>query len=294
METPINLLPTFLELAESLNISHTAKKLKISQPAVSRQLQALEQNLGVSLFLRQSRGLTLTIAGNQLKSQLQEPMDIMYNCLNMLRSNTTVIAGNIVMGSLTEVGKRQLMPLLIAFAEIHKGITLDIRLMSGRLIPQAVKEGQLGLGVIAGKPKDSSLKVHHLFYERIVALTSSKNRVNLDIDKAPQFAANSSQDPLLLSFLRKHFQKKLLPSPKIMISVNSHRSMLEALEGTSLYAVMPIQSAEEHINKGTLRLASRYELKNEVYLIHRKGDFLERRYEELVEFLLQKTKNLRI
>ena len=79
-----------------------------------------------------------------------------------------------------------------------------------------------------------------------------------------------------------------------MISVNSHRSMLEALEGTSLYAVMPIQSAEEHINKGTLRLASRYELKNEVYLVHRKGDFLERRYEELVEFLLQKTKNLRI
>jgi DNA-binding transcriptional LysR family regulator len=294
MEIPINLLPTFLELTESLNISHTAKKLKISQPAVSRQLQALEQNLGVSLFLRQSRGLTLTIAGNQLKSELQEPMDIMYNCLNMLRSNTTVIAGNIVMGSLTEVGKRQLMPLLIAFAEIHKGISLDIRLMSGRLIPQAVKDGQLGLGVIAGKPKDSSLKVHHLFSERIVALTSSKNRVNLDDHKAPQFAANSSQDPLLLSFLSKHFQKILLPSPKIMISVNSHRSMLEALESTSLYAVMPIQSAEEHINKGTLRLASKCELKNEVYLVHRKGDFLERRYQELVEFLLQKTKNLRI
>jgi DNA-binding transcriptional LysR family regulator len=290
LEIPIHLLPVFLELAESLNISRTAKKLRISQPAVSRQLQSLEQNLGVTLFLRQSRGMSLTLSGKQLKSQIQEPFDSMCEHLIRLRKETASISGTIVFGSLTEIGKRLFMPLLLEFAGQHKGISLDVRLMSERFIPQGLIEGQLGLGLLTSRPKEDSLKVHHLFSERIVVLTSAKNKIDLEQNKSPQFVANSSQDLLLQTSFRKLFQRTQTLKPDIIVSVNDHQSMLHAVEKMSLYAVMPILSAQELLDSGKLRLASKKELKNEIYLAVRKNQFLEKKYQEVIHFLVEKTK----
>ena len=182
------------------------------------------------------------------------------------------------------------MPLLLEFAGLHKGISLDVRLMSERLIPQGLLEGQLGLGLVTSKPKDESLKVHHLFSERIVVLTSAKNKVDLEQNKSPQFVANSSQDLLLQAFYRKHFQKTPSAKPQISISVNDHQSMLHAVEKMSLYAVMPILSAQELLDSGKLRLASKKELKNELYLAVRQNQFLEKRYQEVIQFLVERTK----
>src|SRR5436190_20267994 len=53
----------FVTVAEELNISRASARLRISQPAVSRQLRDLEQELGVELFRREKSGLKLTPAG---------------------------------------------------------------------------------------------------------------------------------------------------------------------------------------------------------------------------------------
>src|SRR5438552_14557529 len=53
----------FVTAAEELNISRASARLRISQPAVSRQLRDLEAELGVKLFTREKRGLALTPAG---------------------------------------------------------------------------------------------------------------------------------------------------------------------------------------------------------------------------------------
>src|SRR5438552_15354615 len=64
----------FVTAAEELNISRASARLRVSQPAVSRQIHDLEEELGVALFMRKKSGLSLTQAG---ESYLAHSRDIL-------------------------------------------------------------------------------------------------------------------------------------------------------------------------------------------------------------------------
>ena len=64
-------LTTFLAAAEDLNFTQAARRLHLSQPAVSQQIKELEEDLGVILFERRGRGLLLTPAGDRLRALAQ-------------------------------------------------------------------------------------------------------------------------------------------------------------------------------------------------------------------------------
>lgn len=60
MESTLSLYKIFYTVANTQNISRASRELYISQPAISKAIQKLEQSLGVTLFYRNSRGVTLT------------------------------------------------------------------------------------------------------------------------------------------------------------------------------------------------------------------------------------------
>ena len=59
-------LEYFMHVANTLNITHAAARAHVSQPALSRQIKLLEQELGTTLFQRNARGVALTVAGQRL------------------------------------------------------------------------------------------------------------------------------------------------------------------------------------------------------------------------------------
>ena len=292
MDMALHLIPMFLELAENLNISHTAQRLGLSQPAVSRQLRSLEKSLGVSLFLRQSRGLALTPAGRQLKRELQPALESIRESLATSRQTSSSIEGAIVFGSLAELGQRVFVPLLLEFASLHSGVTLDVRLMTERDIARDVAEGVVGLGIATRIPTGESLRAHRVLTERVVALTGVSNKRNLEDHPHPQYVGYRHHDPLLLSFLRSlPGEERRLPT-RISIAVNSHVSMIDAIEATSFYAVLPLRSAAAAIASGRVRLASEHELRNDVFLVLPDHEFQERRYIEVTKFLARRTREI--
>ena len=66
MDNNLNLYHIFYTVANNKNISGAAKELYISQPAISKAIAKLESNLNTKLFMRSSRGVTLTSEGNIL------------------------------------------------------------------------------------------------------------------------------------------------------------------------------------------------------------------------------------
>ncbi|WP_148874168.1 LysR family transcriptional regulator, partial [Serratia marcescens] len=70
----LDVLKTFVVVAQRLNFTHAARQLHLTQGAVSRQILGLEQRLGYPLFSRQARGLALTPQGAQLLAPVQQAL----------------------------------------------------------------------------------------------------------------------------------------------------------------------------------------------------------------------------
>ena len=79
-----------MELSKSLNFSYVAKELGISQPALSKQISALEKNLGVLLFDRSKNPIEITAAGKYFFDQAQE---LLYKEQQLYRSMEDFISG---------------------------------------------------------------------------------------------------------------------------------------------------------------------------------------------------------
>ncbi|WP_411743307.1 LysR substrate-binding domain-containing protein [Reinekea sp.] len=77
----------FVTTAQSLNITHAAETLNLTQGAISRQLSNFEQELGVTLFHRQARGLALTSAGRQLLPEISQALQRIQHSIDQLATN---------------------------------------------------------------------------------------------------------------------------------------------------------------------------------------------------------------
>ena len=292
MKTPLDLLPLFLELSESLNISRTAEALRLSQPAVSRQLLALEESLGVQLFHRQSRGLSLTQAGRELRTQLAPSLEAIARSLDLIQESASALKGTLSIGCLAEVGVKVFAPLLFDFKKENPQIHLDLRLLPEAEIIQKVSQGTLGLGVTTRIPQEESVRAFRVLSERIGVFCNSEMKTHLEEHSDPEFVAFRAGDPLLRHFYSSLFPKRQKQVPKVVVSVSSHQSMIEALQKFACFGVLPYRSVEDALKKKKLKEASRFRLNQEMYLIQPLHEYQERRYEVARKFLIKKCREL--
>lgn len=121
---PLTMLRVFEEVARHRSFNRAAEALNVTQGAVSRQIKQLEVYLGISLFLRTPRGLTLTAAGNALAPHLGEAFDQMERALQAvrvpnLRQRLRILAP-------PTWGTRWLSPRLRSFLKRYPDISLSI------------------------------------------------------------------------------------------------------------------------------------------------------------------------
>ena len=92
-------LTTFLAVAEKETISAAAKHLHLSQPSLSRQLMDLEKELGVTLFTRGNRKITLTEDGLLFRKRAEEIVELLEKTRSEFLSPRDTIAGNVSIGA---------------------------------------------------------------------------------------------------------------------------------------------------------------------------------------------------
>ena len=94
----IRQLEYFCAVAEEKSISAAARELHVAQPPISRQIAQLEEELGVQLFLRGSKGMSLTDAGQSLYQQTQQIFQDIRRVEDSVRSVGTGMSGRIKLG----------------------------------------------------------------------------------------------------------------------------------------------------------------------------------------------------
>lgn len=116
----------FYHVAVNGSISKAAKKLLISQPAVTWHLQNLESNLGITLFIRTKKGVKLTEEGELFFKYIKKGIENFINGENMLTNLKNLDYGVIRIGASTTVSEHVLMPYLEKFHEKYPNIDIQI------------------------------------------------------------------------------------------------------------------------------------------------------------------------
>ena len=130
MNIDFELYRIFYVVANNKNISKAANELYISQPAISKALKKLEDQLGGKLFYRNPRGVILTEEGKEFYQYIKQAMECISSAENKFTDLINLECGYIKIGSTTTLIKEFLLPYLKAFNEkypkINIGITIDV------------------------------------------------------------------------------------------------------------------------------------------------------------------------
>lgn len=92
------ILRYFLNVAKEQSFTKAAQQLHITQPTLSRQLAALEEELGVTLFARSGRNITLTEEGILFKRRALEILDLEERTLDELKGSEGIVEGTVTIG----------------------------------------------------------------------------------------------------------------------------------------------------------------------------------------------------
>ena len=151
----------FYTVAKTGNISKAAKELYISQPAISKSLQKLEESMNCELFRRSSRGVSLTEEGELLYSHVKVAFETLALGEDRLRNSIELGVGHLKIGVSSTLCKYMLLPYLKEFIKLYPHINISITCQSTNDTLKLLEENKIDVGLI-GKPE--SLKNIDFYY----------------------------------------------------------------------------------------------------------------------------------
>lgn len=148
MEQNLNLYQIFYEVASCRNFSVAAKKLYISQPAVSKSISKLEEGLNTTLFHRSSRGVTLTPEGELLFRHVDQALSSLKSGEEQLRASVSQNISHLSIGVSTTLCKYLLLPLLKPFIAENPNIKITISCQSTFDTISSLQDGSIDIGLV--------------------------------------------------------------------------------------------------------------------------------------------------
>ncbi len=203
MEHNLNLYHIFYTAAKCGNISAAANQLFISQPAISKSISRLEQNLGTTLFVRSSRGVSLTMEGQLLYRQVESAFASIRLGEEQLRKAGELGMGHLSIGVSTTLCRYVLLPYLSTFIHKNPHIRISVSCQSSFQTIRALENGDIDIGLIGeptaryGKLRFYPLReIQDIFVTTKSYLSNLKKRMH--ISQAQNQTSIFSQATLLL------------------------------------------------------------------------------------------------
>lgn len=163
----------FRAIAESGSLSAAARKLKVSQPTLSGAVQSLEADLGTTLLLRTSKGVTLTQTGRALVEAGEELFLLLARTEERIRGLESEEEGTFVLGCHESLGAYFLPTFLAEFMAAAPKIEVRLHNGSSSEVREAVLERQVEFGLIVNPLPHPDLVLLPLFQDAVAVLVSS-------------------------------------------------------------------------------------------------------------------------
>jgi len=161
-------LKVFRAVADHLSFRKAGEALYLTQPAVTLQIKALEEELGTKLFERSASGVRVTEAGKVLLQYAERMHQLADEAAGRLAALKGEAAGELVLGASTTIAQYVLPPLLADFSRAFPAIRLQVFSENTEHVAEGVATGRFGLGLIEGPPKRRDLRVQPWFDDELL------------------------------------------------------------------------------------------------------------------------------
>ncbi len=243
-------LRIFHTAAESGSFTHAAEKLGMSQSAVSRQISALEDDLGLKLFIRHARGLVLTEVGEQLFRTAHRMHWELQQVETQMSESQDVPTGPLIVTTTVGIGSTWLSSRLDEFLKLYPLIQLEIRLNDAEL-DLAMREADVAIRL--HRPNQSEMiqrklfTVHNHFYasnEYIEAYGMPTTAEQLDDHRIISFGEPVPSYLGDINYLERWGRSDSSPR-RAALKVNAIYGMLQACRAGIGIAMLPAYVTEK-------------------------------------------------
>lgn len=178
-------LRTFVAVAEAGSVTHAAKRLFLSPPAVSAHIQKLEDELQVPLFVRTSQGMEVTAQGQVLRAKAEQALQAAQNVARQAAELQSQLHGRVTFGINASPQVLRLAPIIERLQAEHQGIELALAHSATGKILASLRSDVLDIGYVFGPVTDRALVAHRLgVIDLVIAVPQRWADRTLDADWA--------------------------------------------------------------------------------------------------------------
>lgn len=218
-------LKIFVSAARLSSFAKAAEEMHLTAPAISMQMRDLEEDLGIPLFAKKGRGITLTSAGEYFLVYARRVLQSLREAEDMMAKLKGIETGSLTIG-LVSTAKYFVPQLLAEFRKDHPGIQVVIQVRNRDQLIKLLREGEIDIAVMGKPPRDLDVRAEpfanhpHAFIAAPGHPLSKQRRIpvaSLDQEEVLVREAGSGTRAVMENFFEEH---RFRPMSTIEMSSN--------------------------------------------------------------------------
>jgi len=252
-------LKVFLSVAKNLSFTKASNELYITQPAITKHIQALEKEYGLPLFNRKGSKIYLTLAGKELYDYSKQVYKLHKNLEDKLNNFRKEKIGELKLGASTTIAQYVLPPILAEFKKNYPTIKTSLLSGNSEQIAKALINEEIDLGLVEGKIKNPEIKYEIFLNDELVLVSSNKNKsvtssvINLEQFKKLPLVLRERGSGTLEVFEYALKNKKIkLSELNIVMYLGSTEAIKHYVENSDSFGFLSIRAIKKELENASL------------------------------------------
>lgn len=281
----------FYSLGKTLSFTKASLDLGIAQPAISRQIRRLEEILGVRLFIRTKHRVSFTREGRDFYQKMAPLLDRMNSDVEVLKGGNE-LEGTINIGTLAGIGEEFLLPITLKFKKNYPLIHLNIFYLKNDEISNDLLSGEIDFAFFSEFVDLEMVRTYKVFTEKCYMVTNGQNHHEFD-PLHSNFISYKSNDPLLISYMKKYYPAINKDSSDSVFTVNSISALVKTLSKFDYYSVLAEHIIKKGIKRNKLKKVNpKCYISSDIYFSYLDQEFMPKRQVHFKDFFLSEIKNI--
>ncbi|GIM44864.1 LysR family transcriptional regulator [Collibacillus ludicampi] len=286
-------LLVFTTVAEKKNFSRAAEALNLTQPAISLQIQTLEEHYGVRLFERSNKRVELTRAGEILYDYAIQILGLHNEAQQALNDLIGLVTGRLVIGASLTIGEYVLPRLLATYTQMYPKVSVEVFIGNTEEIAEHALSNMIDVGLVEGPVIKKRLLITPFMDDELMLIVPSNHRLSaysyVELNDLSNEIFILREAGSGTRFVMDELLHELPFEPKKMIQLGSTQSIKEAVEAGLGISFISKWTIRKELSLGTLNAlrVKNHELKRQFSILYKENQFQSRAVTEFIQLTTQ-------